>query len=503
MVAAARARLTLVGEDAPSRATDGSQVNINELLRIAAERLSVSIQSDVCDLNLAYVIFTSGSTGGPKGVLIPHRGVVNTLVWLRDFVSMSDRDTVPHKLPIGFDLSVQEIFLPLICGARLVLAPPRISAENIVSQTEIDQSVSVATFVPSVLEAWLSTQPERAAESLRAIISCGEPLPSYVVHRLRSIWQGATYNLYGPTEASVYASGRLCEPSGYDTEPIGCAISNTGLYVLNDEQETVPPGQIGELYIGGVGLARGYAERPGLTAERFVANPFCVGERMYRTGDLVREAEGFGFEYIGRADQQVKLRGNRIELGEIEAAICALSAVSRAAVVVKDSTDGEKQLTAFVVYHPDEQAAEGEIREYLASILPHYMVPAEIVRLTVLPMNENGKLDRGALRAMQTSWSVETQPRPRPELRQVYIAPRNSTEIAVASAWQEVLDVAPIGVRDDFLDLGGYSMLAVRLVGLLRDRFACALRIRDIFSAMNVEGIARLIDGAQVEDETP
>lgn len=498
MASDAGARLILTGTGARKLTTDCPQIDLDAQASDIALAPTSVMRSAATGSNLAYIIFTSGSTGRPKGVMVPHRGVVNMLRWLAEFVGMTHEDGVPHRMSVGFDFSVQEIFLPLITGARLLLAAPVAAAKgrSVVSQLEVDAAATVVSFVPSVLESWLQTRPAGSAMSARAVICCGEALPGATVTRLRSNWDGMVCNLYGPTEASVFSSGMVCGPAEHAIEPIGGAIPNVCLYVLNEQLEPVAAKVPGELYIGGVGLARGYVGRPGMTADRFVASPFGVGERIYRTGDLARCLPDGSLEYAGRVDRQVKLRGHRIELEEIESRLLAIPAIREAAVVVCDSAGRERQLVAFMVRDPTLSLEPAAIRRHLEVELPHYMVPADFVFLERFPLSANGKLDRSAL---QVPAPADRQPRP--DLRHPYVGPRNQVETRVARIWEELVDVAPVGVFDDFLDLGGHSMLAISMIASIRDEFAVELTVRDIFSAMNVAGIAGMV-GASATVET-
>jgi amino acid adenylation domain-containing protein len=499
MASDAGARFVLTGAGAANFTTDCPRIDLDVKASAIAMAPTGAARSEATASNLAYIIFTSGSTGRPKGVMVPHRGVVNMLRWLAEFIGMTHEDAVPHRMSVGFDFSVQEIFLPLISGARLLLATPVEAAKgrSVVSQLEVDDSATVVSFVPSVLESWLRTRPAGSATSARTVVCCGEALPCSTVTRLRSNWDGMVCNLYGPTEASVFSSGVVCGRAEHGLEPIGCAISNVRLYVLNQQLEPVGAMVPGELYIGGVGLARGYVGRPGMTADRFVASPFGVGERIYRTGDLARRLPDGSLEYVGRVDRQVKLRGHRIELEEVESRLVAIPAIREASVVVCDGDGRERQLVAFIVRDPTSSLEPGTIRRHLEVDLPHYMVPADFVFLERFPLNANGKLDRSALHMPGNAGR-----QPRPELRHPYVRPRNRIETRVARIWEELIDVAPVGVFDDFLDLGGHSMLAIRMIASIRDEFAVELTVRDVFSAMNVAGIAGLVEASEtVETE--
>ncbi|HEY0525842.1 MAG TPA: amino acid adenylation domain-containing protein, partial [Stellaceae bacterium] len=464
--------------------------------RLAAMPDRPATRSRVCPDNLAYVIYTSGSTGAPKGVMVAHRGVVNMLSWLADHVGMTADDAVPQKMPLGFDFSVQELFLPLTAGGRLLLAPPAAAeggaAEQVQAQLSVDDAATVVSFVPSVLQAWLgSRSPDPGALTARAVICCGEALPTALVDRLllTSGWSGALYNLYGPTEASVFATAWNCgeaENGGGEIAPIGRPVWNTQIHVLDDLLSPVPVGAVGEICIGGVQLARGYLGQPGLTAERFVPNPFGRGERLYRTGDLAKRRADGVLVFLGRLDDQVKVRGFRIELGEIEAALTALPEVREAVAVAREDRPGEKRLVAYVVGALGSSELDlPALRAALGRSLPEYMVPSHVVVLEALPLNANGKIDRKAL--------------PPPDLARGevdYVAPRGATEEIVAGIWSEILGVDRVGAHDNFFDLGGHSLLATQVMSKLRTAVAIELPLRALFEAPTVAGLSSRLDAA-------
>ncbi|MGI5041590.1 amino acid adenylation domain-containing protein, partial [Streptomyces sp. JAC128] len=342
----------------------------------------------------AYVIFTSGSTGRPKGVVVPHAGIVNRLAWMQQRYGLSAHDRVLQKTPFGFDVSVWEFFWPLLEGAALVLARPGGHKDPAyLASLMREQAVTTAHFVPSMLEVFLAEPSVGECDGLRRVICSGEALPVVAQERFFSVLPGVElHNLYGPTEASVDVTAWQCIP-GFQggSVPIGSPIANTRTYVLDAALQPVPVGVAGELWLAGVQLARGYAGRPGLTAERFVASPFVAGQRMYRTGDVVRWNVDGQLEYLGRADEQVKIRGFRIEPGEVQAVVAEHPQAAQAAVIARQDTPGDMRLVAYVV--PAEARGsrlEESIREFAAQRLPEYMVPS-IVVLDALPLSVNGK----------------------------------------------------------------------------------------------------------------
>ncbi|MEK2491515.1 amino acid adenylation domain-containing protein [Kitasatospora purpeofusca] len=351
------------------------------------------------DADLAYIIYTSGSTGRPKGVAIPHRGIVNRLLWMQDRYRLTPDDVVLQKTPYTFDVSVWEFFWPLLAGARLVMARPDGHRDPAyLAGVMAEQGVTTAHFVPSMLAVFAEEPGVSGCTALRRVVCSGEALTSAVVRRFRERSRAEVHNLYGPTEVSVDVTHWTCrddDPEG--GVPIGVPIANTTAHVLDDAREPVPIGTPGELYLGGVGLARGYVGRPDLTAERFVPDPFGTGPdaRLYRTGDLVRWTAGGRLEFLGRLDHQVKLRGLRIELGEIEAVLCGHPAVSEAVVLLREDLGAVPALVAYLVTSDGEEPAD--LAAHLAEVLPRYMLPSRTVVLAAMPLTRNGKLDRAAL----------------------------------------------------------------------------------------------------------
>ncbi|MFC8700517.1 amino acid adenylation domain-containing protein, partial [Streptomyces parvus] len=337
------------GADIPARVqVDGADV-LAQLKALSGEPVD---SVEVLPSHVAYVIYTSGSTGRPKGVAVPHQGVVNRLLWMQDTFPLDGSDRVVQKTPFGFDVSVWEFFWPLITGAGLVVARPGGHRDTgYLTQLIRTENVTVAHFVPSMLRVLLREPDAAACTGLRWVVCSGEALPPELRDQFFDVLEDVElHNLYGPTEASVDVTAWPCTPDEGPTVPIGRPVWNTRLHVLDTGLHPVPVGVAGELYLAGDQLARGYLGRPGLTAERFIANPFSTpGERMYRTGDLVRRRADGNLEFLGRADDQVKLRGFRIELGEIETALMSHATVAQAAVLVREDTHGDKRLVAYVI----------------------------------------------------------------------------------------------------------------------------------------------------------
>ncbi|UXA69068.1 non-ribosomal peptide synthase/polyketide synthase [Xanthomonas prunicola] len=437
----------------------------------------------------AYVLYTSGSTGTPKGVVTTHAGIDNRLQWMQQHLQLQPNRSVLQKTPVGFDVSVWELFWPLRVGARLVLAEPGGHKDpayliDLIERTGVD----TVHFVPSMLRVFLDVLPQGACASLQRIVCSGEALPADLVHGVRQrLPHARLYNLYGPTEAAVDVSVWECTAADTSCVPIGRPIANTRLHVLDTHGQLAPIGVAGELQIAGVQLARGYLGRPDLTAERFVPDPFAEqpGQRMYRTGDVSRWRADGALEYLGRNDHQVKLRGVRIELGEIEAALRACAGVRDAALMLRQDNTGEPRLVAYVVGETEVFVAE-TLRTQLAARLPEAMLPSAYVPLDALPLTPNGKLDRRALPAPDAD-ALATQ---------TYLAPDGEREILLAALWSDLLGVAQVGRHDSFFALGGHSLLAVRLISRIRSSLGIELPLATLFAHPRLTDLAQALDSA-------
>jgi amino acid adenylation domain-containing protein len=439
------------------------------------------------DLQLAYVIYTSGSTGRPKGAMVHHAGIRNRLAWMQEAYALGPADTVLQKTPYSFDVSVWEFFWPLLAGARVAFARPGEHRDPAALVSRIAaERVTVLHFVPSMLQAFLAEPDLSRCGSLRLVVCSGEALPPELVRRFHERLPGVRLeNLYGPTEASVDVTSWGCSAaSGHRTVPIGRPIANTRIQLLDRGGLPVPIGIAGELAIGGINVGRGYLERPDLTADRFVPDPFAEarseapGARLYRTGDLSRHRSDGAIEYLGRIDHQVKVRGFRIELGEIENVLTLHPAVREAAVTVRD-VGGSRQLVACVVMPASGAVETEELRRFVLERLPEHMAPAFFVVLDALPLSPNGKLDRQSL------------PAPSPAAAGVeFESPATVAEETLAFVWAETLGLDRVGVRDNFFSLGGDSILSLRVVARARE-LGLSFTLQQIFQHQTVRDLAR------------
>ncbi|MEU5844567.1 amino acid adenylation domain-containing protein, partial [Rhodococcus sp. NPDC047139] len=433
----------------------------------------------------AYVIFTSGSTGRPKGVAVEHEAIVANLRWRQSKYRFTADDIVFQKTPFTFDVSVWEFFWPLQVGARVLIARPDGHRDpEYLARTMIDRGVTVVHFVPSMLALFVAEPLAAEVTSLRTVFASGEALPARTAARLRELSSAQLHNLYGPTEAAVDVTYHHVTEADAVSVPIGRAVARTELVVLDADLRPVPTGAEGELYLAGVQLARGYVERPDLTSDRFVANPFGdPGSRMYRTGDLVRRREDGSLDYIGRTDFQVKLRGLRIELGEIESALLDVPGISQAVTLVHTDAELGDHLVAYVV--SDHEIDRRNLSATLKDALPEYMVPTLYVRLDAFPLNSSGKTDRKALPAPDFSVLVTE-----------YRAPETRTQEIVAEIFAALLGRERVGLDDDFFDLGGNSLSATRVISRLDAAVGVRLDVRSFFDAPTVEALAAACDAA-------
>ncbi|MCK4259319.1 MAG: amino acid adenylation domain-containing protein [Halanaerobiales bacterium] len=432
--------------------------------------------------NLAYVIYTSGTTGNPKGVMVEHQGLVNRLNWVQKKYPLNQDDTILQKTTYTFDVSVWEIFWWSVVGAKVCMLEPEYEKDPVKIIAAINKyQITTIHFVPSMLDVFLycleANNVSMSLPSLRQVFSSGEALKFKQVSKFQQEFgfHKKLINLYGPTEATIEVSYFECDNQQNTTVPIGKPIDNIQLYILNNNQ-VAPIGLPGELYIAGDGVARGYLNRPELTAEKFVDNPFEANTKMYKTGDLVRWLPDGNIEFLGRIDHQVKIRGFRIELGEIENRLLKNRYVKEAAVVVKENSEKEDYVCAYVV--SDTELRELDLKSYLKESLPEYMVPAYFVQLDKMPLTHNGKLNRNVL--------------PEPNLDSIlveYVAPRNEIEAQLVEIWSQVLGIEGIGVYDNFFDLGGNSLKAIKVISRINKYLGVEVPLKSIFEKRTIESL--------------
>jgi aspartate racemase len=441
--------------------------------------------------NLAYVIYTSGSTGRPKGVAVSHRAV-NRLLVNTNYVNLQSTDVVAQASNCSFDAATFEIWGALLHGARLVGVRTDVvlSPKDFATQIE-EQRISVL-FLTTALFNQMAQMMPAAFKKVRHLLFGGEAVePRWVREILKHGSPERLLHVYGPTETTTFASWYLVEGihKRATTVPIGRPIANTQIYVLDSHLEPVPVGVVGELYIGGDGLACGYLNRPELTVETFIPNPYSddSSARLYKTGDLVRYLSDGNVEFIGRKDYQVKIRGFRIELEEVEAVLSQHPHIRQVIVLAREDIPGQKQLVAYFVPPREHVSRVSELRSFLKQKLPDYMVPSAFVCLDTLPLTPNGKVDRRALPAPDQS---------RPE-KETFVAPRNAVERQLTKIWEKILGIQPIGVRDNFFDLGGHSLLAVRVVAQIEKTFGKNLPLATLFQAPTIEQLASALNGEE------
>lgn len=455
--------------------------------------------------DMAYVIYTSGSTGRPKGVTVSHKAIVNRLRWMQHEYRLTREDVVLQKTPSSFDVSVWEFFWPLITGARLVVAPPEAHRDPRALARLIDEHrVSVIHFVPSMLATFVAavksdTSAAKQFGTLRHVFCSGEALSKELVRSYETLFSATLHNLYGPTEAAVDVTHQQASAVEQTAEassiPIGRPVWNTSLRVLDGWLRPAPVGVAGELYLAGVQLADGYLGRPSLTAGRFVADPFAAGERMYRTGDIVRWLANGSVEYLGRADDQIKIRGQRIELGEIESVLMEQPGVAQAAVIAKATGErvgggaDERQLIGYIVASGDAALVGEALRGALARRLPSHMIPTAIIRLKEFPLNASGKLDRKAL------------PAPGESHRRQGRKPLPGIETTLSEIFARVLGVDEVNADDDFFALGGHSLLAMQLAAALETQFKTPVSVGKVIVSSSVERLARALFDEQAGAE--
>ncbi|TKI55072.1 amino acid adenylation domain-containing protein [Brevibacillus antibioticus] len=438
--------------------------------------------------NLAYVIYTSGSTGQPKGVMIEHRSVVNFFHGMRKSIDFSAGMTILALTTYCFDISVLELLLPLSCGLRVVIADAAQSLKpDLLAERIRQERVDLLQMTPSRMQLLLHSESARTCLSdVVTIMLGGEPVSAALVKQLSALSNARLFNMYGPTETTIWSTVQPLSPDRPVT--IGKPIANTQVHVIDTHMNRQPIGVAGELCIVGDGLARGYLHRADLTAERFIANPFRPGQIMYRTGDLVRLLDNGELEHLGRVDDQVKIRGYRIELGEIEHQLIANDSVQEAVVLAKESEEGNKFMCAYLV--ADQAITPQQIREYLLTKLPEYMIPSYFVKVDAMPLTPNGKINRKQLLTIDHERDLEPN----------YTEPENQVEQKLVSIWSEVLNIDPkkIGIHNSFFDLGGNSMLFVQMLAMVEIEYPGKILATDLFMNPTIKQIARVIVNQEV-----
>ncbi|MET0647177.1 MAG: amino acid adenylation domain-containing protein, partial [Pyrinomonadaceae bacterium] len=439
--------------------------------------------------NLAYVIYTSGSTGQPKGVAVPHRAVHN-LVRGTNYVRLEESDVVAQVSNGSFDAATFEIWGALLAGARLVIIDKDVALSPGEFAAQLEEHGVTVMFLTTALFNHMAGELPAAFRGLRHLLFGGEAVePKWVREVLLKGRPGRLLHVYGPTETTTFATFE--EVTGVEerahTVPIGRPLTNVQIYLLDEHLRPIPLGVAGELCVGGSGLARGYLDRPALTAERFIPDPFSAepGARLYRSGDSARRLPDGRIEFLGRRDEQVKIRGFRVEPGEVEALISAHPKIARAAVVARADAPGERRLVAYVVLRRGEECGAGELRRHLGARLPEYMLPSAFVQLDEIPLTPGGKVDRRALPAPDEG---------RPVLETKFVAPRSAFERKVAEFCSEVLGLQSVGIEDGFLELGGHSLHATQVISRVRNYFKVELPMRLFFESPTLADLARHVE---------
>jgi amino acid adenylation domain-containing protein/non-ribosomal peptide synthase protein (TIGR01720 family) len=461
------------------------------LLDIDRERIQLSAAKekryDLQPHHLAYIIYTSGSTGQPKGVMNEQGGLVNRLLWTQDYFKLTPQDKILQKTTFCFDVSVWELCWPLITGARLVFAKPGGHRDNVYLKKLIEQrGITTLHFVPSMLEVFLDNIMPGDCAQVQKVLCSGEALkPALLPAFKEKLPKAALHNLYGPTEAAIDVSCWTV-PSDLktcSTVPIGKPVANTTLYIVDKKNNLLPLGATGELCIGGVQVARGYWNRPELNREKFVTDPFSVQPqaRMYRTGDLARWLPDGNIEYLGRIDDQLKIRGFRVEPGEIESVLQQAPGVKQAVIVSKEDKQGSKRLVGY--YVAELLLNKEELTTWLKAALPEYMVPGILIQIDTIPLNANGKADKKQLPEVELAGLVQ----------QEYLAPRNETEEQLVLVWQQLLGLQRVGINDNFFELGGQSLLAMRMVAAIHKQTGKEISVREIFDWPTIADLAARI----------
>jgi len=453
---------------------------------MTADPVPVKISPD----NLAYVIYTSGSTGQPKGVELTHRGLLNLVLWHQRAFRVTSKDQASQLASLGFEAAVWEIWPYLAAGATVHLANDLAVNEPAAVRDWLVSHAITITFLPTPLAERATTLEWPAKHSLRVMLTGADTLHHYPSRNLRF----QLINNYGPTECTVVASSGIVPANLERTDQlpsIGRPIDNTEIYILDENMHSVPVGQSGEIYIGGEGLARGYRNRAELTAEKFVANPFRPrsGARLYRTGDLARFLPNGEIAFLGRLDEQIKIRGYRIEPAEIVRALDEHPAVEASAVIARENGQGDKRLVAYVVCAASSTPKHAELRNFLASRIPEYMIPSTFVSIDELPLNASGKVDRAKLPAEDSANVLRDS---------VFVAPRTPIEERIATMLATLLDVGEVSVEDNFFLLGGHSLLGTQLIARIRDAFGIEITLKTLFDAPTVAILSSEVESVLV-----
>jgi len=494
----------------PSRTASSDKIDRNQQSPINPEQLTVIFldktweiinqensdnpKNNIDPTNLAYILYTSGSTGFPKGVAIEHRSTVNFINWAQTVFKPEQLAGVLASTSICFDLSVFELFVPLSCGGKVILAENALYLPTL----KAAEDVTLINTVPSAIAELL--RANALPQNVQTVNLAGEPLSQQLVNQLyEQTTLQQVFNLYGPSEATTYSTFTLCVPRRgenekvYPSPSIGRPIANTEIYILDSHLQPVPIGVPGELYIGGDGLARSYLNRQNLTEEKFIPNSFLnskfkipnlKGDRLYKTGDLARYLPDGNIEFLGRIDNQVKIRGFRIELGEVESTLSQYPSVQQCVVTARVDCESDKYLVAYIVSNQQQKPTTDELRRFLKQKLPDYMVPSAFVFLDTLPLTPNGKIDQRALPAPDGL---------RQEPASTFVPPSDDLEIQLTKIWENVLGKKPISVKDNFFDVGGHSLLAVRLLAQIEKTFGKNLPLATLFQAPTVEQLAKIL----------
>jgi amino acid adenylation domain-containing protein len=444
---------------------------------------SDTVESRAASHNLAYVIYTSGSTGKPKGVMLENRNVINFFTGMDRAIGCTPGVWLAVT-SVSFDISVLELLWTLTRGFTVVVHGDE--GTSTIADEMSRNGVTHLQMTPS-LARMLTLDPRAfaALSQLKQMLLGGEAVPASLIHNLRQVFKGEIHNMYGPTETTIWSTTYRVEQPG-STVSIGRPIANTQIYLLDSESNPVPAGEVGELFIGGDGVARGYWNRPDLTAERFLTIPSVSSGRIYRTGDLARFLPDGNIEFLGRADFQVKLRGHRIELGEIEAILEQSGGIRQAVVVLREDREGDKRLVAYLVLQAQAPQDAGALRSVLESKLPDYMVPSAFVFLPAMPLTDNGKIDRKALLNL---------PPPGSSTANAATEPRSEMERIVAAAWQDALGIPSVGVNDNFFELGAHSLTVAEVQAKLQDALNRQIPLVDLFQFSTASTLAVHLDG--------